>query len=75
MLYLLFLGALKKKEIAWASVVVANENEGSPVVSMAPGLMLTLAANNRGMVCSFITSTEYQHRFSNVVTHSNVECG
>jgi hypothetical protein len=26
------------------------------------------------MVCSFITSTEYQQRFSPVVTHSNQEC-
>jgi hypothetical protein len=26
------------------------------------------------MVCSFITSTEYQQRFSSVLTHSNVEC-
>lgn len=31
--------------------------------------------NFRGMVCSFITSTEYQQRFSKVVTHSNAECG
>jgi photosystem II stability/assembly factor-like uncharacterized protein len=34
------------------------------------------AANNyRGMVCSFITSAEYQRRFSVVVTHGNAECG
>jgi len=26
------------------------------------------------MVCSFITSVEYQQRFSSVVTHSNAEC-
>jgi len=26
------------------------------------------------MVCSFITSAEYQQRFSSVVTHSNAEC-
>ena len=26
------------------------------------------------MVCSFITSPEYQQRFSSVVTHSNAEC-
>ena len=32
------------------------------------------ANNYRGMVCSFITSTEYQRRFSNVVSHSNAEC-
>jgi hypothetical protein len=32
------------------------------------------AGNYRGMVCSFITSTEYQQRFSTVVTHSNAEC-
>jgi hypothetical protein len=31
--------------------------------------------NYRGMVCSFITATEYQHRFSAVVSHSNNECG
>jgi hypothetical protein len=30
--------------------------------------------NYRGMVCSFITSTEYQSRFSAVSTHSNREC-
>jgi hypothetical protein len=26
------------------------------------------------LVCSFITSKEYQERFSSVVTHSNSEC-
>ncbi len=31
--------------------------------------------NYRGMVCAFITSTEYQQRFSSVVTHTNGECG
>jgi hypothetical protein len=31
--------------------------------------------NYRGMVCSFITSVEYQRRFSPVVTRSNTECG
>jgi hypothetical protein len=31
--------------------------------------------NYRGMVCSFITSDEYQHRFSPLSTHSNRECG
>ena len=31
--------------------------------------------NYRGMVCAFITSTEYQRRFSTIVTHSNGECG
>jgi hypothetical protein len=30
--------------------------------------------NYRGMVCSFITSGEYQKRFSSVETHSNDEC-
>jgi hypothetical protein len=30
--------------------------------------------NYRGMVCSFITSAEYQVRFSSVVAHSNQEC-
>ncbi len=33
------------------------------------------AGNYRGMVCAFITSTEYQQRFSSVITHSNGECG
>jgi uncharacterized delta-60 repeat protein len=31
--------------------------------------------NFRGMVCSFITSTEYQRRFSAIVSRSNAECG
>ncbi len=30
--------------------------------------------NYRGMICSFITSTEYQLRFSSLVPHSNQEC-
>jgi hypothetical protein len=30
--------------------------------------------NSRGMVCSFITSQEYQGRFGSVITHSNREC-
>jgi len=30
--------------------------------------------NYRGMVCSFITSQEYQERFGSIVTHSNAEC-
>ena len=32
------------------------------------------ANNYRGMVCSFVTSAEYQHRFSNVVSRNNSEC-
>jgi hypothetical protein len=32
------------------------------------------AGNYRGMVCAFLTSTEYQLRFSTVVTHSNADC-
>jgi hypothetical protein len=32
-------------------------------------------SNYRGMVCSFITSAEYQRRFGAVITHSNAECG
>lgn len=31
--------------------------------------------NYRGMVCSFTTATEYQRRFSSVITHTNAECG
>jgi hypothetical protein len=30
--------------------------------------------NYRGMVCSFVTSSEYQKRFSTVVSHTNGEC-
>jgi hypothetical protein len=30
--------------------------------------------NYRSMVCAFITSAEYQQRFSSVVTHNNTEC-
>ena len=30
--------------------------------------------NYRGMVCAFVTSAEYQNRFSQVVSHSNGEC-
>jgi len=30
--------------------------------------------NYRGMVCAFITSAEYQQRFSSVTPHSNAEC-
>ena len=32
------------------------------------------AGNYRGMVCAFLTSSEYQLRFSSVVTHSNADC-
>jgi hypothetical protein len=31
--------------------------------------------NYRGMVCSFLTSAEYQLRFSPIVVNSNAECG
>ena len=31
--------------------------------------------NYRGMVCSFVTATEYQRRFGVTITHSNRECG
>lgn len=31
--------------------------------------------NYRGMVCAFITSREYQRRFSPVITRSNADCG
>jgi len=30
--------------------------------------------NYRGMVCAFITSAEYQLRFSSTITHSNRDC-
>ena len=31
--------------------------------------------NYHGMVCAFITSTEYQLRFGSAVTRSNADCG
>jgi len=31
--------------------------------------------NYLGMVCAFITSAEYQGRFSPVITHTNADCG
>jgi CSLREA domain-containing protein len=40
-------------------------------VSSAP---LRDVTKQHAMVCSFITSDEYQQRFSPVVTHSNAEC-
>jgi len=30
--------------------------------------------NYRGMVCAFVTSAEYQRRFSTVATRNNTEC-
>jgi hypothetical protein len=38
-------------------------------------LNTSASQNYRGMVCSFLTSAEYQRRFGTVVTHSNAECG
>jgi hypothetical protein len=35
----------------------------------------TAPGSYRGMVCSFVTSAEYQKRFSGVVSRSNGECG
>jgi Carboxypeptidase regulatory-like domain len=32
------------------------------------------AGNYRGMVCAFITATEYQRRFGSVITRSNADC-
>ena len=46
----------------WLNVLNESSRNGEP-------------GNYRGMVCSFITSAEYQRRFSSVVTHSNSECG
>jgi hypothetical protein len=31
-------------------------------------------AKQHAMVCSFITSAEYQRRFSSIISHSNAEC-
>jgi hypothetical protein len=38
------------------------------------GAPLRDVQRQHAMVCSFITSLEYQLRFSSVVTHSNTEC-
>jgi hypothetical protein len=38
------------------------------------GAALRDVARQHAMVCSFITSAEYQLRFSSVVTHTNAEC-
>jgi peptidyl-Asp metalloendopeptidase len=39
------------------------------------GAPLRDLSKQNAMVCSFITSTEYQQRFSSIVTHSNAQCG
>ena len=31
--------------------------------------------NFQGMICSFLTSAEYQHRFGSTVTRTNADCG
>jgi len=36
--------------------------------------ILNGGASPRGMVCAFVTSTEYQNKYSVLLTHSNVEC-
>jgi hypothetical protein len=46
----------------WLNVLNESGRNGGP-------------ANYRAMVCSFITSTEYQRRFSAIVSHGNAECG
>lgn len=38
------------------------------------GVLNNGGGNYRGMVCSFITSMEYQRRFGSVITRSNNEC-
>ena len=38
------------------------------------GAPLRDISKQHAMVCSFVTSTEYQQRFSPIVTHSNSEC-
>lgn len=37
-------------------------------------LLNSQPGNHRGMVCAFITSGEYQLRFSATITHTNAEC-
>ena len=39
------------------------------------GVLNSQPNNFRGMVCSFITSVEYQRRFGTVITRSNAQCG
>lgn len=38
------------------------------------GVINSTSNNYRGMVCSFITSAEYQFRFSPIAPHNNAEC-
>jgi Carboxypeptidase regulatory-like domain/Calx-beta domain/Beta-propeller repeat len=38
------------------------------------GAPLRDVSRQHAMVCSFVTSSEYQLRFSSIVTHSNTEC-
>jgi len=37
--------------------------------------LLRDTTKQHAMVCSFITSTEYQRRFGSLVTRSNADCG
>ncbi len=46
----------------WVNVLNESAQNGTP-------------GNYRGMVCSFLTSAEYQQRFSSVLTRNNTECG
>ena len=44
-------------------------------LNIVNGFPVRNAEIQHAMVCAFITSSEYQLRFSPVVTHSNAECG
>ena len=44
-------------------------------LNILDGSMGKASGNYDRMVCSFITSTEYQQRFSAVISHGNGECG
>ncbi|MCU1264018.1 MAG: hypothetical protein JWM21_336 [Acidobacteria bacterium] len=43
-------------------------------LSQVNGCPIRNVGAQHAMVCSFITSTEYQQRFSSVISHSNGEC-
>ncbi|MCU1268378.1 MAG: Na-Ca exchanger/integrin-beta4 [Acidobacteria bacterium] len=60
-----YFGYLRRNPDMAGFVFWLNQVNGAPLRDVA---------RQHAMVCSFITSTEYQQRFSPVVSHSNTEC-
>ena len=52
-----------------------RRNPDPPGYDFWLSILNTEPNNFRGMVCAFVTSAEYQHRFSSVLSHTNGECG